>query len=385
MRIAFDAKRAYHNGTGLGHYSRTLLRSLAKDFPNNEYLLLNPKPGTLFKDTADNLIEIKPQSAFDQLFRGLWRSRTCTKTLAKLSVDLYHGLSHELPFGIQKTGIPTVVTMHDLIPERHPEQYAPWDVAIYRKKFRYACEVADRIIAISEQTKRDIIHYYKIDPDKIRVCYQSCNPAFAQRVSEEEKQRIRTKYHLPERFFLSVGSIIERKNLLNVCKALSLLEPAHRLPLVVIGNGGAYKKKVLHYLQEKNILQEVIFLSDDPRIKNDANFKTAADFPAIYQLASMLLYPSYFEGFGIPVLEGLWSRVPVITSNVSCLPEAGGKGAYYVNPDKPEEIAEGMRRIISEPSLQETLTQLGWEHAQHFTPEKAAACIMKVYKELVDQ
>lgn len=385
MRIAFDAKRAYHNGTGLGHYSRTLLRSLAKDFPDNEYLLLNPKPGTLFKDTADNLIEIKPQSAFDQLFRGLWRSRTCTNTLAKLSVDLYHGLSHELPFGIQKTGIPTVVTMHDLIPERHPEQYTPWDVAIYRKKFRYACEVADRIIAISEQTKRDIIHYYKIDPDKIRVCYQSCNPAFAERVSAEEKQRIRTKYNLPERFFLSVGSIIERKNLLNVCKALSLLEPLHRLPLVVIGNGGAYKKKVLHYLQEKNILQEVIFLSDDPRIKNDANFKTAADFPAIYQLASMLLYPSYFEGFGIPVLEGLWSRVPVITSNVSCLPEAGGKGAYYVNPDKPEEIAEGMRRIISEPSLQETLTQLGWEHAQHFTPEKAAACIMKVYKELVDQ
>lgn len=385
MRIAVDAKRAFHNGTGLGHYSRTLLRSLSKDFPGNEYLLLNPKSGKRFKDIDNNLIEINPQSSFDQFFNGLWRSRNCIKDLQRLKAELYHGLSHELPFGIQKTGIPTVVTMHDLIPERHPEQYAPWDVAIYRKKFRYACEVADRIIAISEQTKRDIIHYYKIDPGKIRVCYQSCNPAFAQLISPEEKQRIRYKYNLPERFFLSVGSIIERKNLLNVCKALSLLAPTHRLPLVVIGNGGAYKKKVLQYLHEKNITQEVIFLSDDPQFKNDADYNTAVDFPAIYQLASVLLYPSHFEGFGIPVLEGLWSRVPVITSNVSCLPEAGGKGAYYVNPNKPEEIAEGMRRIISEPSLQETLTQLGWEHAQQFTPEKAAACVMNVYKELIDQ
>lgn len=330
-------------------------------------------------------MEIYPQTNFDKFFRGLWRIRNCTNTLTKLEVNLYHGLSHELPFGIEKIGIPTVVTMHDLIPERHPEQYAPWDVKIYRKKFRYACEVADHIIAISEQTKQDIIHYYQIDPHKIRVCYQSCNPAFAQRVSAEEKQRIRTKYNLPERFFLSVGSIIERKNLLNVCKALSSLAPEHRLPLVVIGNGGTYKKKVLHYLHENNMVQEVIFLSDDPQFKNDLGYNTAQDFPAIYQLASALLYPSHFEGFGIPVLEGLWSRVPVITSKVSCLPEAGGQGAYYVNPDSPEEIAEGMRRIITEPSLKETLTQLGWEHAQNFTPEKAASCVMEVYKELMQR
>jgi glycosyltransferase involved in cell wall biosynthesis len=153
--------------------------------------------------------------------------------------------------------------------------------------------------------------------------------------------------------------------------------------LVVIGNGNKYKKKVVAYLQEAGLTQQVIFLSDNPQFKNDKDFTTAADFPAIYQLASVLLYPSYFEGFGIPVLEGLWSRVPVITSNVSCLPEAGGKGAYYVNPDKPEEIAEGLRRIISDTALAQTLVELGWEHAQAFTPEKAAACVMNVYNELL--
>lgn len=383
MRIAFDAKRAFHNGTGLGHYSRTLLSSLAKDFPQNQYLLLNPKQGKFFKKKANNLQEIRPSNWFDKQFSGLWRSQNCRNDLKRLQANLYHGLSHEIPVGIKKTGIPTVVTMHDLIPERHPKQYAPWDVAIYQKKSRYACKTADRIIAISEQTKQDIIHYYQIDPNKIRVCYQSCNPAFAQRVSEEEKQRIQKKYELPSRFFLSVGSIIERKNLLNVCKALILLSKEHQLPLVVIGNGNSYKKKVLSYLTESGLTQQVIFLSDDPRFKNDKSYITAADFPAIYQLASVLLYPSYFEGFGIPVLEGLWSRIPVITSNVSCLPEAGGKGAYYVNPDKPEEIAVGLRRIITEPALANSLIELGWEHAQAFTPEKAAACVMNVYRELL--
>jgi glycosyltransferase involved in cell wall biosynthesis len=383
MRIAFDAKRAFHNGTGLGHYSRTLINSLAKDFPDNEYLLLNPNAGKFFIERAKNIHEVRPNNWFHKKFSGLWRSRNCTKDLQRLKADLYHGLSHEIPYGIKKTGIPTVVTMHDLIPERHPEQYALWDAAIYRKKSRYACETADRIIAISEQTKQDIIHYYQIDPNKIRVCYQSCNPAFAQHITEEEKKRIQKKYELPSKFFLSVGSIIERKNLLNVCKALSLVPQEHRLPLVVIGNGGAYKKKVLAYLQESGLTQQVIFLSDDPRFKNDIGYTMAADFPAIYQLASVLLYPSYFEGFGIPVLEGLWSRVPVITSNVSCLPEAGGKGAYYVNPDKPEEIAEGLQRIISEASLAKTLIELGWEHAQSFTPEKAAECVMNVYNELL--
>jgi glycosyltransferase involved in cell wall biosynthesis len=383
MRIALDAKRAFHNGTGLGHYSRTLIRSLAADFPQHQYLLVNPKPGKLFSAETSNMQEINPGNWFNKLFSGFWRSNSCKRALQLLETDLYHGLSHEIPFGIEKTGIPTVVTMHDLIPERNPEQYAAWDLAIYKKKFRYACEKADRIIAISEQTKQDIIQFYKTDPGKIRVCYQSCNPAFAQRVSEEEKLRIRLKYELPDNFYLSVGSIIERKNLLNVCKALALVKQSCKIPLVVIGNGGAYKKKVTEYIREAGLQNEVIFLSDNPRFKKDPGFITATDFPAIYQSARLLLYPSYFEGFGIPVLEGLWSRIPVITSNVSCLPEAGGKGAYYVNPDKPEEIAVGMQRILEEKELASTLTALGWEHAQNFTPDKAASCVMNVYNEIL--
>lgn len=383
MRIAFDAKRAFHNGTGLGHYSRTLLSSLATYFPENQYLLLNPKAGPYFKQAAENLQEVLPNGLFDRLCNGLWRSRLCTRDLKKMKVDLYHGLSHEIPFGMEKTGIPSVVTMHDLIPERYPEQYAALDIKIYHKKFRHACDKTDRIIAISQQTKEDIIHYYHTDPNKIRVCPQSCDPAFANPISQEEKQRIKLKYRLPDQFFLSVGSIIERKNLLQVCKALSLLKSPFDLPLVVIGNGGSYKRKVQAYIREHQLQTKVIFLSEDIRFKNDEGFEKATDFPAIYQQASLLIYPSFFEGFGIPVLEGLWSKLPVITSAVSSLPEAGGKGAYYVNPNKPEEMAMGMQRILEDTLLANTLRAAGWEHAQEFTPAKAAARVMDVYRELI--
>ena len=378
MRIGFDAKRAYHNGTGLGHYSRTLIRSLASEFPEHEYFLFNPKQSTKFSIEGPGIKEILPAGLLNNLFSGIWRSSWVAKDLAKMGIDLYHGLSHEIPFGIENTTVKSVVTMHDLIPERNPEQYKAIDVKIYQKKFRFACENATSIIAISNQTRDDIVHYYGIPQEKITVCYQSCNPAFAKKVDEGQKQIIRAKYNLPEKFFLSVGSIIERKNLLNVCKAMAQLKGEINIPLVVIGNGGAYKQIVKDYIKEAGLEKSIIFLSEKS-VADLSGYKTAADFPAIYQLATALLYPSFFEGFGIPVLEGLWSEVPVITSNVSCLPEAGGKGAYYVNPSSADEIALAMKRIYNEPSLVATLKKLGLEHAASFTPANCARNVMQVY------
>ena len=380
MNIGFDAKRAYHNGTGLGHYSRTLLYSFAKYFPEHEYFLFNPKKNSAFKLSDDSFHEINPNSFLHQVFSSAWRSSWVKKDLRKLGVQLYHGLSHEIPVGIRKTRIPSVVTMHDLIHERYPEQYSPVDVKIYSRKFRYACEQADRVIAISEQTKRDIIEFYKTDPRKIEVCYQSCNPAFSREIPGEEKQAVRSKYGLPTEYFLYVGSIIERKNLLGICKALLDLPKNIDLPLVVIGDGKNYKQEVKKFIWEKGLERRVIFLSENT---SEEGFRLATDFPAIYQSATAMIYPSFFEGFGIPVLEALWSRVPVITSNVSCLPEAGGDAAYYVDPSKPGDIAEGMKKIISDPAFAAQMKQKGWEHAQKFSQEKCAGAVMEVYKKLV--
>lgn len=382
MNIGFDAKRAFHNGTGLGHYSRTLLHSLDEYFPEHQYFLFNPKASSSFTVKGKNLHEILPEGFFSRLFSSAWRSSWVKKDLKQLKIDLYHGLSHEIPVGIQHTGIKSVVTIHDLIHERYPEQYNPLDVKIYSKKFRYACKHADKIIAISEQTKKDIIEFYKTPEEKITVCYQSCNPAFGSTVSQTEKESIRTKYNLPEQFFLSVGSIIERKNLLNICKALFLLRDELPVPLVVIGDGGKYKQQVKDFIRQHKLEERIIFLSDNEIAKQDAAFKTAADFSAIYQLATAMIYPSFFEGFGIPVLEALWGRVPVITSNTSCLPEAGGNAAYYVNPQNAEEIAEGMKTIFNNKTIAASMVEKGWQHAQRFSPRECAASVMNVYQSL---
>ena len=382
MNIGFDAKRAYHNATGLGHYSRTLIHSLAEYYPEHPYYLFNTKPSSLFQLTRTNLHEIWPTSFLHKLFPSIWRSSWLKKDLLRLKIDLYHGLSNEIPVGIQSINVRSVVTIHDLIFERFPEQYARVDVGIYRSKFKYACQHADKVIAISEQTKKDIIRFYQTPEEKISVCYQSCNPAFGKHVTNEEKKKVKELYNLPGRFFLYVGSIIERKNLLNICKAMFLLRDELDVPLVVIGNGKKYKQRVKEYVLQNGLDKKIIFLSETPAAKKSTDFQTAVDFPAIYQSAIAMIYPSFFEGFGIPVLEALWSRLPVITSNVSCLPEAGGDAAYYVNPSSANEIADGMKKIYKDISLATELKEKGWQQAQKFTQHKCADAVMEVYKGL---
>ena len=383
MNIGFDAKRAYHNSTGLGYYSRTLIQLLSTQYPEYQYYLFNPKPSSKFNLQGDNLHEILPDGFLNTLFRSAWRSSWVKDDLKKNKIDLYHGPSHEIPVGIHNAGIKSVVTIHDLIHERFPEQYNPIDVKIYNKKFRYACKYADKVIAISEQTKKDIIEFYKTPEEKIVVCYQSCNPAFAIQAAEMEKKRIAEKYDLPSRFFLYVGSIIERKNLLNICKAVLLLSGELNIPLVVIGEGGKYKQLVKDFIAQHELQNRIIFLSETELIKNDAEFRSPEVFAAIYQMAIAMIYPSFFEGFGAPVLEALWSRLPVITSNVSCLPEVAGDAAYYVNPSQPEEIAEGMKTIYNNKELADSMREKGWQHALKSSPEKYAANMMNIYKSVL--
>jgi glycosyltransferase involved in cell wall biosynthesis len=382
MNIGFDAKRAFHNGTGLGHYSRTLIRSLAQNYPEHQYYLFNPKVSERFQLNGKNLTEVRPATFIGRLFPSYWRSSGLKNDLTRLKIDIYHGLSHEIPRGMARTGIHSVVTIHDLIHERYPEQYPAIDVQIYRYKFRYACQQADRIIAVSEQTKSDIVNFYHIPEHKVRVTYQSCDPAFALPLPADELQRVKKKYRLPESYFLYVGSLISRKNLLGLCSALARLKSGRHLPLVVIGDGGGYKKEVKQFLHEKRLTDRVIFLSEEPIARQSAEFQTAAVFPAIYQMATAFIYPSFFEGFGIPVLEALWSGIPVITSPTSCLPEVGGEGALYVDPADPGALAEAMDRLIDDVQLRETLVAKGRQQALRFTAEACASKVMAVYREL---
>ena len=382
MKIGFDAKRAYNNNTGLGHYSRTLIAAMATDYPENEYVLFTPALSELFDAKQyRNMQAITPSNTSDKIFRKNWRSRSVIHDLKKTGIDLYHGLSHQVPVGIDKTGIASVVTIHDLIFERYPEQHGRINVLLYRKKFTYACNHADAVIAISRQTKQDLLDLYHVPEEKIYTCYQSCDPSFAVKLSAEEKERIRQKYGLPERFFLSVGSVTERKNLLTICKAMNRLKDELQIPLVVIGSGRKYLDTVKEYLKKNNIEDRVIFLSGHEEAASAA-FRSSADFPGIYQSALALIYPSVFEGFGLPILEALWSGLPAIISNVSCMPETGGDAALYIDPFDDIALAERMKAVATDPGLTESMREKGFAHAQHFTAEKCTAAVMEVYQKI---
>jgi len=385
MRIGFDAKRAYQNGTGLGHYSRTLIHSLANTFPKIEYYLFAPKlTGRFNSGLYPNVQTITPTHFPYNLLKAAWRSSGVKKELETLQIDLYHGLSHEIPSGIQHTNIKSVVTIHDLIFERFPSQYNPIDVFIYRRKCKHACKHADAVIAISQQTKQDLINIYEIAEEKITVCYQSCDPSYTQTVPENEKEKIRQLYGLPNQYFLTVGSIIERKNLLTLCKAMLVLkEEKINIPLLVIGKGDGYEKKVKQFVQDNDLQDLILFLSDHPVAMEHPSFKNSSHFPAIYQMAQAMIYPSTFEGFGIPVLEALCSRLPVITSNVSCMPEAGGDAAAYIQPFDEKDLAGKMKLISEDLDVAASMKEKGWQHAQRFTAERCATAVMNVYQKLM--
>lgn len=376
MNIAFDAKRAYQNSTGLGNYSRTLISSLATYFPQHNYYLYAPRTtGMYVTDAYPNIQPVLPDTQWHRWFSGAWRSKYVVRQLQANNIDIYHGLSHEIPFGIHRTGVKSVVTMHDLIYERYPAQYNPIDVHTYRRKAKYACHFADSVIAISEQTRRDIIHYYKTPADKITVVYQGCNELFDLRHSESRIGEMKQQYHLPSSYFLYVGAIIERKNLLSIVQALVQLKGKLDLPLVVLGDGKSYKKKVKEYAKGAAIEDRIIWMNEAGRI-------ASADVPLLYQGAEALLYPSMFEGFGLPILEALQSGLPVITTIGSCFEETGGDAALYVDTSRPGEIAAAMQKVVSDTSFAAGMTERGLAHAQLFNRERCATGVMHVYENL---
>jgi len=377
MYIGFDAKRAFHNSTGIGNYSRTLIHSLSTFYPDEKFVLFNPKPGKEFTVSGENMQEINPSGFLSTLFPSVWRSRWMVKDIERYT-DIYHGLSNELPFGIHRSKVKKVVTIHDLIFEHYPEQYNKNDVLIYSKKFRYACEHADRIIAISESTKNDLVELYAIPEEKITVCYQSCDERFFTRSPENYKEIIRKKYKMTRPFILSVGSIIERKNLLRLCQAFELLQKETDLDLVIIGKGnGAYKKEVLAFIESHHLSERCKFLED----KYDGN-EIHNDLPVIYQLSEALAYPSLMEGFGIPVLEAMASGIPVVTSDISSLPEVGGDAALCINSNDSVEIYKALKRFLEDEPFKKEQLQKGIQRAQLFNNKNTCKQIMNIYKEL---
>ena len=382
MKIGYDGKRAFQNKTGLGNYSRSLLSILNRYFPQLQYTIFVPKKTNLFDiDSYHNFQTIQPQNFFYKKLPSLWRRIGIVKQIDQAHLDIYHGLSNELPKNIEKLNIKTVVTIHDLIFERFPKTYHLDERYTHRWKIKRACKIADAVIAISEQTKNDLIELYGVTPQKITVCYQSCNPIFEKTISEIEKNNVKKKYQLPDQYFLFVSSITARKNLIAICRAMVILKDTLSIPLVIIGDGKIEKNEVKQLMKENGIEHRLLFLNEMSAAKEDS-FTSAADFPAIYQQALALVYPSIFEGFGLPILEAMWSGLPVICSSVSSMPEVAEDAALYFSPEDTNQLAQHLQEIASDQQLVKILKDKGREQAKKFSTENYANQIIKIYKSL---
>ena len=373
MKIGFDAKRAFFNRSGLGNYSRNVIQLLSRHYPQNDYFLYTPtKKGAIsfIPIEQDNIHISTPKRTLDKLFKSYWRSFRLTGQLEDDKIELYHGLSNELPKNIHKTKIKSIVTIHDLIFIRYPHLYKPIDRQIYYKKFKYSCQIADRVIAISEQTKADLVNFFKIDEDKIDVVYPGCHPIYYNEVSESVKKQIKEKYNLPSQYILYVGTIEERKRLLNIIKALKGIKID--IPLVAVGKPTQYLTKVKKYISE-NQLEDRIYFYHNILLE---------DLRVIYQLSEVFVYPSVFEGFGIPILEALNSKTPVITTKGGCFSEAGGKSSIYIDTANIDELQDAIKNVLSNSLLRKKMLADGYEYAQNFREEKIAENLMDVYLKL---
>jgi glycosyltransferase involved in cell wall biosynthesis len=374
MRIALDAKRLLNNPTGLGNHARILLNALMRDYADNDYLLFSPRAKDEFFHQLHGDFEVHfPETKWAQSIHPWWRSYGITHDLLRNRADLYHGISNELPFNIHRSGIATVVTIHDLIFRKHTEQY-PWiDRQTYTLKTKYAAKYADAIIAVSRETKQDLIEMYQVPERKIKVIYPSVDRSFYHPVADAQKAVISERYKLPKKYILNVGSFFPRKNQIKLIEAFDGIKDAIAEDLVLVGSSGNMLAEIQKIVVERKLNDRVHIITE---ISND-------DLPAVYQLASLFVFPSLFEGFGAPVLEALFSGLPVIASGGGAIAEAAGSDSGLIDPTSREDMADKILTVLKDERLRERMTAVGHLHAQTMTDSVFAAETMDVYRRVL--
>ena len=365
MRIGFDAKRAFVNASGLGNYSRNLLNALHLYSGEYQLVLYTPEIKTHLLKEQERFEIHSPEKSLAKIFSQVWRNYGANR-IKKHKISLFHGLSNELPKGIHKTGIPSIVTIHDLIFLRFPGFYPYIDRKIYYSKVKYACQSANKIIAISQQTKDDIIRFFGVDPEKIEIIYQPVSDAFF-KPDIALGEKLLNKYSLRPDFILSVGTLEPRKNQLAILKAIQKGKFTNQV--VFIGKQQSYKHKLDRFIAENKLEKQVVFLHNLPE----------EELAALYKMAGCSVYISLFEGFGLPVIESMASGCPVITSNVSVLPETAGDAALLCEPGDIDGLVENLKIFLENYKERIKWIEKGFDRANLFNSRDFAVKMAHLY------
>ncbi len=365
MRVAIDARKLHD--FGIGTYIRNLLRQLARLDRDTDYVLLCHEADL---DVAERLgpnfrsvLESSPNYSLREQIHLPW-------VLRQLRPDLFHAPHYVLPAAVRCR---SVVTIHDCIHLMFP-QYLP-----NRAAYAYAhasmwsaARRADRILTVSEASKRDILHFFRVPPEKVEVVYNAIDEHFWITPPAEHVARVRERYQLNHQFVLYVGNIKPHKNLVRLIEAFDALRrgPVHEdLKLLIIGDEISKLPALRRAVHAHKLHKQVRFLGYLPN-------ETLA---VLYRLASVFAFPSLYEGFGLPPLEAMASGTPVVTSNVSSLPEVTGDAAVLVDPYDVDSIADGLRRVLTDPLLAAEMRRKGLQRAREFSWEQSVERTRQVY------
>ncbi len=371
-RIGFDALRALRNPTGLGNYSRGVLRGLRAVDPALDLHLFTtatarPDYATLPSELGARL-HLPPLVWQRRGFRSMWRVFRLGRAAQRVGLDLFHGLSHEIPRDLPGTRMPSVVTFLDLIYHRHPEYFPAFDRHSYEWRYHWSAEHATAIVAISAQTRDDLVACYNIPAARICVIPPACDPRFARPCPADVRAAVRARCGVPEQFLLSVGTLEPRKNQALAIEAVARLGAATPM-LVLVGRDGGSAADLQRVAEARGIAGRVRILTT----------VGSADLPALMQSAALFLYPSFIEGFGMPIVEALSAGVPVITSAGGCFAEAGGTGTRYVDPTDAPGLAEAIAEVLADSALAERMRAAGRQHAEGFDGSTLARRLLAVY------
>jgi glycosyltransferase involved in cell wall biosynthesis len=370
LRIAIDARKL--RDYGIGTYVRNLIRHLARIDQTTDYVVLCREADRQIVGAFGENFRAVPERSPGYSIR---EQITVPLDLRRERADLFHAPHYVLP---PLTPCKSVVTIHDCIHLRFP-QYLPNKLgyAYARSSMWLAAHRSNRILTVSEASKRDILDYFAVPPEKIDVIYNGIDERFSALPAEDDVGRVRERYQLDDPFILYAGNIKPHKNLERTIEAFHLLRRSgefDQVKLVIIGDEIAKYAGLRHAVHRHKLHKYVRFFG----------FVPDQTLAILYRLAAVFVFPSLYEGFGLPPLEAMASGTPVITSNVSSLPEVVGDAAMLVDPLQPEAIADAMRRVLTDSTLRADLRARGLARARQFSWERSIRRVRQIYGEVLE-
>lgn len=373
MRIAIDATILTRENTGTGFYIINLINGLKRtnDKKNEYYIFVNRNlVGDILDISGENFhvinVDFKPR-----FFRVIWQFFFFPFTLKRFKIDILHSPNYITP--LFKFGFKIIVTIHDLTFCLMPNKYTITKRLFYKSLVPLFMKIADKVISVSENTKKDIISLFNVSEDKIYVTYESY-PEYYNNSSDPEKiKNVLSKYGIEKKFILFVGMLEPRKNIISLLKAFYLIDDEIDMDLVIVGKKGWYYKDIEEFIE---------FIKTE-KLRNEIKFTgyvAEPDLKYIYQGAFVFAYPSLYEGFGLPPLQAIACGTPVITSNISSLPEVVDDAAVKINPLNIQDLADAIKEINYNTSLNNEMKQAGIKQAAKFSLENFAANTIKVYE-----